>query len=370
MLLDAALRGAAVALLLILAAAFARGDRASTTVRIGIVFAIGLVVQLVSSAPTFEASVPRLWQAPFVGVSVGNAVLFWLFAQALFDDDFVPKAWHGIVWLAIVAVSARNCAVGWHADSLAGTVAIDAQRAAPLVFAALAVFASASTWRADLVERRRRLRVFIVAIGSCYTVGLLALRFASPDGRLDTASATVDAAALTFLVGVAAAAMLRPASSDLIAPLSPSRVDETTPTPVGPARPEPEPRPDPADARLAEALERVMRDEHAYRQEGMTLPALASAARRARVPPAARDQPASRPSQLQRVHQRVPARRGARRAGRPRATDAAGADDRVDRRLPVDRPVQPRVQDRHRRHADGVQATTSRRFVKAAGRIP
>lgn len=276
MLLDAALRGAAVALLLILAAAFARGDRASTTVRIGIVFAIGLVVQLVSSAPTFEASVPRLWQAPFVGVSVGNAVLFWLFAQALFDDDFVPKAWHGIVWLAIVAVSARNCAVGWHADSLAGTVAIDAQRAAPLVFAALAVFASASTWRADLVERRRRLRVFIVAIGSCYTVGLLALRFASPDGRLDTASATVDAAALTFLVGVAAAAMLRPASSDLIAPLSPSRVDETTPTPVGPARPEPEPRPDPADARLAEALERVMRDEHAYRQEGMTLPALAT----------------------------------------------------------------------------------------------
>ncbi len=274
---DAALRGATAALLLLLAAIFARDRRAATVARVGIVFSLGLVVQLVSSTPVFEASVPRLVQAPFVGVSVGNAVLFWLFAMALFDDDFALRPWHGAVWLAVAAISARDCAVGWQADSAVGQAVIDAQRAAPLLFAALAVFASASTWRADLVERRRRLRLFIVVIGACYTIGMLALRFASPVGRLDGVGATIDAAMLGFLVAVAAVGLLRPASSGLLAPA----VDDAAAAEPAPAADGNDPEPDPADVRLAETLERLMRDEQAYRLEGLTLPVLA---RRLAVP--------------------------------------------------------------------------------------
>src|SRR6202166_204258 len=36
-----------------------------------------------------------------VGTSA-NCVVFWLWARAAFDDDFVPRFWHGVLWAAVV----------------------------------------------------------------------------------------------------------------------------------------------------------------------------------------------------------------------------------------------------------------------------
>src|SRR4051812_20033177 len=93
-LLDAALRGIVVALLLLLAAAFLRERPRLPLSRVAAVMALGLVVQVIGSAPAFEENVPRPWQTPMIAVSVGNAVLFWVFAQALFDDDFAWRRRH------------------------------------------------------------------------------------------------------------------------------------------------------------------------------------------------------------------------------------------------------------------------------------
>jgi AraC-like DNA-binding protein len=286
-LADAALRGAAVMVLLLLGIMMRRDRPRAPVARIGSVFVAGLVVQVVSSTPAFEAVVPRLLQAPLVAVSVGNAVLFWLFVLALFDDDFVLRPWHVGVWLAVAAISAFNCATGWRDPSALGRILVGLQRSVPLACAALAAVAAAATWRLDLVEKRRRLRKFIVVAGTAYTLAMLAARLASPQGRLSDAAALLDVAALLAMLAIVAIGMLRMVPSELFpeprqtaaticddgapaAVLARSAVavaaddDDADTAPV-----------DPAEERLAAHLQRLMADECVYRVEGLTVAGLA-----------------------------------------------------------------------------------------------
>jgi hypothetical protein len=85
-LVDAALRGALVTLLLLLAYALGRDRPRLAPARAGRVLSIGLCLQTLSATPVFEAKVPWAVQIPLIAVSAGNAVLFWVFVQAMFDD--------------------------------------------------------------------------------------------------------------------------------------------------------------------------------------------------------------------------------------------------------------------------------------------
>ena len=284
-LVDAALRGAAVMVLLLLGVMMRRDRARGPVARIGVAFVAGLVVQVISSTPAVEAAAPRLLQAPLVAVSVGNAVLFWLFVQALFDDDFVLRPWHVGVWLAVAAISAFNCATGWRDPSALGRILVGLQRSVPLACAALAVVAAASTWRLDLVEKRRRLRKFIVVAGTAYTLAMLAARLASPQGRLSEAAAMLDVAALLAMLAIVAIGMLRMAPSELFP--EPRRIAAALGDDAPAAVPEPSGSAiaadddagtapvDPAEERLAAHLQRLMADERVYRVEGLTVAGLA-----------------------------------------------------------------------------------------------
>jgi len=204
-LVDAALRGMVVALAVLLAAVLRRDLPRLPAARAGVAMTLGLSVQAVSSAPLFEAMVPRLWQAPWVAVSVGNAVLFWIFVQALFDDDFTLRPAHLAAWAGAAALSGFNCAVAAGSASVLAPVTMGLQRAVPLVCAALAAVAAAAHWRADLVEPRRRLRVFILVTGIAYTLAMLVARLASPHGRLSDVAATADVSILLVILAVVAA---------------------------------------------------------------------------------------------------------------------------------------------------------------------
>ena len=247
----------------------------------GAALALGVCLQVIGSAPTFESLVPRWWQAPLVAVSVGNAVLFWIFVQALFDDEFQFRPGHLAAWLAVALLSGWNCATAAGAGSAFGLVTVGLQRAVPLVFATLAALAAMASWRSDLVEKRRRFRAFIVLSGIVFTVAELLVRLASPGGRLLGMSATLDVAALLCIVGVVAVRMLSLTGSELFP--SESRVGVTirradaveewrpAPVPVGEALPPA----DPGEERLAESLQRLMRGERVYRAEGLTVAGLA-----------------------------------------------------------------------------------------------
>jgi len=286
-LLDAALRGVLLALLLVLALVLGRDRPRLPVARAGVLLALGLCIQVIGSTPLFEATVPRARQSPFVAISVGNAVLFWVFVRALFDDDFALRPLHIASWLAVAVLAAFNCAMVAGSASVLAPVTMGIQRAVPLVFAVLAAMAAASQWRADLVEGRRRLRVFIVVTGVGYSVGMLVVRLASPRGQLSGPSATADAAMLLLIVAVVAWRMVRLAGSEFFpaaqapAAISPVMPDAPAPPPQlaeVPAEPEPAPEPasDPAEDRLAASLQHAMAIEFAYRSEDLSIAALAA----------------------------------------------------------------------------------------------
>ena len=275
-LIDAALRGTLVALLLLLAAVLRRDRPRLLAARAGVLMTLGLCVQVVSSTPLFEDRVPGLWQAPLVGISVANGVLFWVFVQALFQDDFRLRAGHVVAWLAVFLLSAFNCAVVAGSASVLAPVTIGLQRAVPFVFSVLTALAAAARWRDDLVEERRRLRAFIVITGVGYTLLMLTARLASPNGRLAGATATVDVLLLLMMIGVIAWRMLRLTASELF-PEAPVAAEPDPPGAADvPALPDAAATPDPAEERLAATLQRLMTAERIYRSEDLNVASLAA----------------------------------------------------------------------------------------------
>lgn len=288
-LFDVAVRGALIALLVLLATVMRRDRPQLAAARVGVAMAAGLCVQVVSATPLFEDQVPRLWQAPLVAVSVGNAVLFWVFVQALFDDDFRLRPLHAVAWLSAAALSAVNCAVVSNSGSVIAPISVGLQRAIPLVLSVLAALAAARHWRADLVEERRRLRVFVVVTGIAYTLASLAARLGSPQGRLLGLSATLDVGILLVIVTVLVSRLLRLTGTNLFPSAPPAPALHATPDaapaltlpvvadaaqapdPVKPLAP-----PDPAEERLAQALQQLMTVERVYRSEDLSLASLAA----------------------------------------------------------------------------------------------
>ena len=98
--------------------------------------------------------------APLIALSTGNVVVFWLFTRALFDETFKLRWWHALIWAAVAAFSFVNCM--WIAPASGARLSIVAINMIALGFIALAVTQTVASWSADLVERRRRVRVFIV----------------------------------------------------------------------------------------------------------------------------------------------------------------------------------------------------------------
>jgi len=285
LLLDALLRGMLLALLALIAWVLSRDRRALPAVRAGMVLAAGLAVQIASAMPWFEQAVPQMWQAPMVAVSVGNAVLFWIFVMALFDDGFVFKPMHALAWIGAAGLGGLNCAVLAHSGAAIAPYTIGLQRAIPLLFAVLTVQAAAAGWGVDLVEGRRRLRGFIVIGGIAYTLLQLAARLASHEGRLSDTGATLDAAMLLCIIAPVAFSMLRLARTELFASAprppvaqpagpAPSAPPSTTQTALADA--DQTPAANEAELALVDALLSLMSDERAYRRENLSVASLAT----------------------------------------------------------------------------------------------
>ena len=269
-LLDAALRGMLLALLVLVGMVLWRDRRRAPAALAGVALALGQVVQTIGAAPWIEQNLPFAWQMPLIAVSVGNVVLFWLFVRALFDDGFVPRPVHALAWGSVALLSLADCLLALAQGAWAlREVTVGLQRAVPLLFAVLAAQAAARHWRADLVEARRRLRLFIVVTGVAYTVLMLAARLASPGGRLSPLLALADVAAMLAMVAVIAVHLLRLGPSELF----PLRLSEEVALDEEPAAPA---GPDPAEERLAQALEHTMVQQRAYRDEGLSVATLAA----------------------------------------------------------------------------------------------
>ncbi len=267
--LDLALRAGTTALLLVLAASLFRDFRGAVAGRLAVAFALGSAAHAVTYGIGATSPV-SIWHAPLIALSTGNIVVFWLFTHALFDDAFKMRWWHALVWAAVAGFSFINCA--WIAPA-SGNVrfAILAINVLVLGFIALAVGQTIASWSADLVEGRRRLRVFIVSAAALYG-GINAVLQILVSGReaADVASAA-NAALLAGIVAAICYSMMWVAAADLfpVAPVVAAVASVPAPSVAAPDS-------GAADQRLVDALMRLMADERIYRHDNITIGTLAT----------------------------------------------------------------------------------------------
>ena len=267
--LDLALRAGTTALLLVLAASLFRDFRGAVTGRLAVAFALGSAAHAVTYGIGATSPV-SIWHAPLIALSTGNIVVFWLFTRALFDDAFEMRWWHTLVWTAVAGFSFINCA--WIAPASGNVrVSIIAINLLVLGFIALAVGQTIASWSADLVEGRRRLRVFIVSAAALYG-GINAVLQILVSGReaADVAN-TANAALLAGIVAAICYSMTRVAAVDLF-PVAPV-VTAVANVPAASVAP---PESGAADQRLVDALMRLMADERIYRHDNITIGTLAT----------------------------------------------------------------------------------------------
>src|SRR5438874_1228243 len=261
--IDIALRGATVALLLVLAASLFRGFGTVLAGRLAAAFALGSAAHAVSYS-TGATSPVSIAHAPVIALSTGNVVVFWLFTRALFDEAFKLRWRHALVWAAVAAFSFINCM--WIAPASGARLSIIAINLIALGFIALAVTQTVASWSSDLVERRRSVRVFIVSAAALYGGLNAVLQIAmSGSGSAEIAN-TVN---LTVLAGVVAAicsAMMRVDGADLF-PAPPEVQANTSDAAVIESS---------ADQKLVDALMRLMGDERIYRHDNITIGTLAT----------------------------------------------------------------------------------------------
>jgi len=112
-LIEAAFRGGAVVLLILVAILLLRDARRVPAGVFSALFALGAACYTIVSDSTlaFEPS-PWLW--PVRVIAMGNPVVFWLFAASLFDDDFRPSWLHALACRSYAGSAAHW---GWPAMS-------------------------------------------------------------------------------------------------------------------------------------------------------------------------------------------------------------------------------------------------------------
>jgi AraC-like DNA-binding protein len=261
---DFALRAATVALLLVLAASLYRDFRNVVAGRLAVAFALGSAVHAAISGIGSISGV-SLSHAPLIALSTGNVVVFWLFCRALFDDAFSLRWWHAPIWLAVAAFSFVNCL--WIAPAGHARLSIVAINLVALGFIALAVGQTVASWSADLVEGRRRLRIFIVTAAALYGGINAVLQILVSGGDAAAIANTANAAVLAGIVAAISFAMMRVDGADLfsaaaVAPVIPTNAADRNF--------------DAADQKLVDALMRLMADERIYRHDNVTIGTLAT----------------------------------------------------------------------------------------------
>lgn len=285
---DLLLRGMLLALLALAGLVLWRDRPRLPAARLGAALMAGLCVQVAGSTPAVEAGLPAAWQAPLVGVAVANAPLFWLFVRALFDDGFRPGAAHAGIWLAAALLGGLNCALLAPGGGVPAQLGLVLQRAVPLVAALGCVWAAARHWRDDLVEDRLQLRRVLLVAGVAYTLVMAGVRIGAAQGRLQGWLATLDMALLlaVCLATLPRLLVLRPSQlfpaasappDDAPAARAPALdgldgvrpgdgADEGTDAAAD----------DHVDDGLQARLTEAMQVQRAYRDEGLTLGALAA----------------------------------------------------------------------------------------------
>jgi AraC-like DNA-binding protein len=257
-ILEVLARGAAAGVFLGLAIVIGRGSYLPARVT-GVLFCLAAAAHTLTQLSTIELALGWAWPSLWA-LSVMGAGFFWAFATELFEDRrrlearrFAPAV--GLLALGLVAAMAPPAAsrILWLAHNLLGAALM-----------AHVLFVITTGWRDDLVETRRRLRGPILAAAALYALSVIAVQILELLWRPADVLSPLAAAALLTL-GLAAIGALLQADPDLFAAMQ--RPAEASPPSMPAASGD--------DVKIAAKLDRLMRVERAFREEDLSIAALA-----------------------------------------------------------------------------------------------
>ena len=269
--LDLGLRGAAAGLFLMIVAVAFRSRPFTAIKGLGAAMSAGGAAYMIVSAP-FVPKLVLWWTIPLLAA---NPVLFWLWAQAAFDDDFVVKRWHGVLWLIVVGIGFAAF-LTWTTSPALAKAGFQSLSVVALVMALAAAVQTVRTWSADLVAGRRRLR-FAVLVSTLLFIGVFSasdLLAVSP-ASLGLSGSLLSAISMLTIAALAGWSVFQP--QPVGAPVATMIAD-----PPGAAASVPRIGPAADSNRDAIAPELLCRLDHlmvvdrVYRQEGLTIAALAA----------------------------------------------------------------------------------------------
>jgi AraC-like DNA-binding protein len=266
---EAAMRGGAVFLLLLLAVLLLRDARRIPAGLFGALFALGVACYAVVSASAF-AGAPSPWLLPPRFVAMGNPVVFCLFAAALFDDDFKPSWWLALVWLAMLVLGG-SCLWAGTAPARIGFCIVG------LACNAIAAWYALAERSVDLVEERRKLRSVLIVVVALYSTVIIASEIVFPNGSGGGDLAIGISAGLLVLTMVFAVVLLSVNPNGSVIPFAlvqpqplPVAARVLATSTIGERSASDE------DARLLSALRRLMEHDRVYRAEGLSIGGLAA----------------------------------------------------------------------------------------------
>lgn len=261
--LDSGLRGAAIAVFLIVAVSILRQGYRRPVVWLGTVLSIGAAAYAICSLPG-NHEYRAAWFAPILALCAGNVAVFWLFTRAAFDDSFRPAPWHGLLWLVLIAGPLADLFGAGLADNLTLEIV---RRIVPVGLVVLALAQTIKDWGADLVEGRRRLRLFILGAVMLHSAVSATVDLSIGPEHVPPALHLLNAAALAAIAAVIAMTALH---ADLDMVFAGPAVAPPVPPAALPSSQEP------VDPAVLAELDRLMTVDRLYRQEGLTIGALAA----------------------------------------------------------------------------------------------
>jgi AraC-like DNA-binding protein len=261
-ILETALRGGAVAILLLSVLLRARYARNSPVIAYSALLLVCAAAFVIDSAPGFYKLDMRV-KIPIHVLSSSTPAVFWIATAALFDDDFRARWYHGVAWLWLAVLAWREL-YGWPANF------VTAYEVSALLCVLFGIWHALAGRASDLVERRRQFRLEFAVCTAAYIVLIVGSQWLWP-GTLDKAPFSLINAfgliALTFLFS-----MLGP--SRFAAENPAAGAPQAAPAPIANADLPPTPPATGPDAALLASLRRLMEDGKAYREDGLSIASL------------------------------------------------------------------------------------------------
>ena len=154
------MRGGAMGVLLASAVMYAGRTRTVWRYGLGALFFVGTAAYAIVSTPAAGALDPRVFNVLAV-IATCNSVFFWWLATALFDDEFEWRWWR---WLPLVFMLGLVVLRRLVPDLVAGSFIPVLQQFVVIAMMGHALWLALVHWRGDLIEQRRRFRLFFAGL--------------------------------------------------------------------------------------------------------------------------------------------------------------------------------------------------------------